>query len=287
MMKRSLYTLPAHMLVLSAALLLLALGAQAQDAAQGGFAPNGVILNETSVYAAPDFLANQPTEETIPANAGVVVAARNPASSWFFVRYASAEVSIEGWVPASNIRVNIAAPNGVANGIVIDPTPETYLRPNGNPGSLITRPTYIVQTGDPVVISSRDAAATWYFIRRPDGRYNWICANDVRITNNDVNAVPIWTVSTDPTPCFADEQNPPPPPTPGTQTGTALQATNVLTRILSGAPVIVGNLVAGQQVQVLAYTDTTQRYYLVQLPGGTLGWVDASRVSVQMLPPEI
>jgi hypothetical protein len=293
-------------------LLLLAISANAQVSNPTGV--GGTTLQQTPVYAAPDFLANSPFNDPLPANVFVNVVARDNASTWVFIRYngplnptasgasgtgsgsggdESSEpeiVNYEGWIPASTVSINGALPLGVATGTVIDADPTTYLEPNALTSSRIVRPTYVVKQGDTVVISTRDTSGAWYFLRRPDGKYNWMCANDIQITSGSIANVPVWTiVPSDPSPCGSDPvpPQPPQPPTtpPDTLMGTVLQQTPLLIRIFN-SPTQVNSVPASAQLAVLAYTDASVRYYLVRY-NNQLGWVDASRVSVTALPPEV
>lgn len=228
------------------------------------------LLTDAVVYAAPTTVAGN--LQTLPDGTVVDVVVRDAQTDWYFIRANNGQV--EGWVRSTAVEFSGTVPQGTAQGPATTDTLNLYDAPMNDASVLNTLP-----GGEPVIVSGQDTTGTWYFLETyEDDNFYWAPAQYVRLNIGNPNGIPTWNT-------VSSEQF-----VPGGTTfnGTTTQQAGVFTRVYStDAPQAFFTLDANQQVDVIAFTDVREGYYLVRLADGRLGWMDSAALTVTGNVPEI
>jgi uncharacterized protein YgiM (DUF1202 family) len=232
--------------------------------AVGAQANIGTLPQVTPLHSGPALDAPQ-YETSFPANATVQVIARNAASDWYFVRMGpaqGAQTTMEGWIQARYLNFNGTVLRGTATGTITASSLNFYLRPDTANTVVRTLP-----AGTQLQVSGKDSTDTWYFVRRPNGAYNWAPANGITLIAGNRGAIPVWTTVPSTPPNSGD----PGPPT--LQVGAAVYAAPTT---VSGS---IDALPQGTVVNVVVRDAQTDWYFIRANNGQVEGWVSSATVT--------
>jgi uncharacterized protein YgiM (DUF1202 family) len=224
----------------------------------------GTLPQVTPLRSGPGFDAPQ-YETFFPANAAVQVIARDAASDWYFVRMTpaqGAQTTMEGWIQARYLNFGGTVPQGTATGTVTASPLNLYLRPDTTNTVINTLP-----AGTQLQVSGKDSTDTWYFVRRPDGAYNWTPANGIRLTSGNRGTIPVW---------ITVPSTPPESSQPGSPT---LRTNAAVYTAPTGVSSFTQTLPAGTAVNVVV-RDAQEDWYFIRASNGQVeGWVSSAAVN--------